>query len=107
VLWTAARHGIPLLSVMHNNRAYHQEVMHVQRLADRRDRVAGLSRDRCPIGTAIENPDPDYAKLAASLGWWSAGPVKDPNELADTLKRAVQVVQAGEPALVDVWTQPR
>src|SRR6516164_29745 len=26
VLWTAAHHRIPLLSVMHNNRAYHQEV---------------------------------------------------------------------------------
>ena len=107
VLWTAARHHIPLLSVMHNNRAYHQEVMHVQRLANRRDRVAGLGQDRCPIGTAIENPDPDYARLAASLGWWSVGPVKDPGELAGTLKRAVEVVQAGEPALVDVWTQPR
>ncbi|HEY2845690.1 MAG TPA: thiamine pyrophosphate-binding protein, partial [Bryobacteraceae bacterium] len=27
-IWTAAHHRIPLLSVMHNNRAYHQEVMH-------------------------------------------------------------------------------
>ena len=26
VLWTAAHHRIPLLTVMHNNRAYHQEV---------------------------------------------------------------------------------
>src|SRR3712207_8059340 len=26
ILWTAAHHRIPLLSVMHNNRAYHQEV---------------------------------------------------------------------------------
>ena len=33
VLWTAARHKIPLLAVMHNNRGYHQEVMHVQRFA--------------------------------------------------------------------------
>jgi acetolactate synthase I/II/III large subunit len=41
------------------------------------------------------------------LGWWSAGPIKDPNELAGALRRAVAVVQAGEPALVDVWTQPR
>jgi len=31
VLWTAARHKIPLLAVMHNNRGYHQEVMHIQR----------------------------------------------------------------------------
>ena len=40
VLWTAARHKIPLLAVMHNNRGYHQEVMHVQRLANFRNRVA-------------------------------------------------------------------
>jgi acetolactate synthase-1/2/3 large subunit len=107
VLWTAARHKIPLLSVMHNNRGYHQEVMHVQRMSSRRNRVANLGGDMSPIGTAIQNPDIDYAKLAASMGWWSAGPVKDPGELAGTLKRAVEVVKSGEPALVDVWTQPR
>jgi acetolactate synthase I/II/III large subunit len=38
---------------------------------------------------------------------WSAGPVTDPKELAATLKRAVDVVKSGEPALVDVVTQPR
>jgi thiamine pyrophosphate-dependent acetolactate synthase large subunit-like protein len=107
VLWTAARHKVPLLSVMHNNRGYHQEVMHVQRMSSRRNRVANLGNDSSPIGTAIENPDIDYAKLSASMGVWSAGPVKDPSELAGTLKRATEVVAAGEPALVDVWTQPR
>jgi acetolactate synthase I/II/III large subunit len=106
-LWTATRHKIPILSVMHNNRGYHQEVMHVQRLANRRDRVASLGMDRSPIGTSIENPDIDYATLAKSMGYWSAGPIKDPAELAGTLKRAVEVVKSGQPALVDVWTQPR
>ncbi|HEY4821833.1 MAG TPA: thiamine pyrophosphate-binding protein, partial [Xanthobacteraceae bacterium] len=42
VLWTAAKHKIPLLAVMHNNRGYHQEVMHVQRLSNFRNRVASL-----------------------------------------------------------------
>jgi acetolactate synthase I/II/III large subunit len=107
VLWTAARHKIPILSVMHNNRGYHQEVMHVQRLANRRNRVAALGMDRSPIGTSIENPDIDYASLAKSMGYWSAGPIKDPTELGPTLKRAVEVVKSGQPALVDVWTQPR
>jgi acetolactate synthase I/II/III large subunit len=107
VLWTAARHQIPLLSVMHNNRGYHQEVMHIQRLSNRRNRVANLGKDGSPIGTAIENPDLDYAKLAASMGWWSTGAIKDPNELTGAIKRAVDVVKAGEPALIDVWTQPR
>ena len=50
VLWTAAHHKIPLLSVMHNNRGYHQEVMHMQRMSNRRNRVAyhrqGFRADR-------------------------------------------------------------
>lgn len=107
VLWTAVHHGIPLLTVMHNNRGYHQEVMHVQRVANRRDRVAYAGKDLGPIGTRIENPVIDYGKLAGSLGMWSAGPITDPNDLAPALKKAVQVVKAGEPALVDVVTQPR
>jgi acetolactate synthase I/II/III large subunit len=107
VLWTAAHHQIPMLTVMHNNRGYHQEVMHVQRLSNRRNRVAALGKTLGPIGTSIEAPDIDYAKMASSMGWWSAGSIKDPSELAPTLKRAIEVVKSGQLALVDVWTQPR
>ncbi|HEY7998795.1 MAG TPA: thiamine pyrophosphate-dependent enzyme [Pseudolabrys sp.] len=107
VLWTAARHKIPLLSVMHNNRGYHQEVMHVQRMSNRRNRVAYLGKDLGPMGTRIENPNIDYAKLASSMGVYGVGPITDPSELAPALKKAVQAVKSGEPALVDVVTQPR
>ncbi len=92
---------------MHNNRGYHQEVMHVQRLSNRRNRVASLGKTLGPIGTSIEAPDIDYGKMASSMGWWSAGPVKEPSELGPRLRRAVEVVKSGRPALVDVWTQPR
>jgi thiamine pyrophosphate-dependent acetolactate synthase large subunit-like protein len=103
VLWTAAHHKIPLLSVMHNNRAYHQEVMHIQRMANRHQRgVTSAS-----IGTTIENPNIDYAGLARSLGVHAEGPVTDPRELGGALRRALEVVKRGEPALVDVVTQPR
>jgi thiamine pyrophosphate-dependent acetolactate synthase large subunit-like protein len=107
VLWTAARHRIPLLAVMHNNRGYHQEVMHVQRLANFRNRVANLGNDLGPVGTSIMNPDIEYHKLAESMGWWAKGPIKDPAELGSAIKEAVAVVQSGQPALVNVWTQPR
>ena len=107
VLWTAARHKIPMLSVMHNNRGYHQEVMHVQRLANFRNRVAYLGKDMGPIGTSIENPDIEYHKLAESMGWWAKGPIKDPAELGAAIKEAVAVVKDGQPALLNVWTQPR
>ena len=107
VLWTAAKHKIPLLSVMHNNRGYHQEVMHVQRLANFRNRKVNLGGDMGPVGTSIENPDIEYHMLARSMGWWAKGPIKDPAELKAALKEAVAVVQSGHPALLNVWTQPR
>ncbi|PYM13661.1 MAG: hypothetical protein DMD81_20435 [Candidatus Rokuibacteriota bacterium] len=107
VLWTAAKHKIPLLAVMHNNRAYHQEVMHVQRLSNFRNRPVNLGGDMGPVGTSIQNPDIEYHKLAESMGWWAKGPIKDPAQLGPALKEAARVVQAGQPALLNVWTQPR
>ena len=41
------------------------------------------------------------------MGVQGFGPIKDPKELAPTLKRAVEIVKRGKSALVDVWTQPR
>ncbi|MGD0026713.1 MAG: thiamine pyrophosphate-dependent enzyme [Xanthobacteraceae bacterium] len=107
VLWTAARHKIPLLAVMHNNRGYHQEVMHLQRLASFRDRVVNTGKDLGPIGTSIMNPDIEYHKLAESMGWWARGPIVDPGDLGPAIKEAVAVVKTGQPALVNVQTQPR
>lgn len=107
VLWTAAKHKIPLLSVMINNRGYHQEVMHVQRMANFRNRSVNNGNDLGPVGTSIMNPDIEYHKLAQSMGWWAKGPIKSPAELSPALKEAVAVVQSGQPALLNVWTQPR
>jgi acetolactate synthase-1/2/3 large subunit len=106
-LWTAARHKIPMLAVMHNNRGYHQEVMHVQRLANFRNRVVNTGSDLGPIGTSIMNPDIEYHKLAESVGWWAKGPIKDPAQLGPAIKEAIAVVKSGQPALINVWTQPR
>jgi thiamine pyrophosphate-dependent acetolactate synthase large subunit-like protein len=102
-IWTAVHHRIPLLSVMHNNRAYHQETMHLQRMANRRQRGV----DRAWIGTVIDDPPIDYALLARSMGMWAEGPITEPRELGPALQRAVAVVKGGRPALLDVVTQPR
>ncbi|MEC9341191.1 MAG: thiamine pyrophosphate-dependent enzyme, partial [Pseudomonadota bacterium] len=103
-LWTAAHHGVPYLSVMHNNRGYHQEVMHLQRMTLRRQRGG---RPAAEIGNTFDEPRIDYAQLAASMGVWSSGPVTNPADLSGVLTRAAQVVDSGEPALVDVRCQPR
>ena len=103
ILWTAAHHQIPLLSVMHNNRAYHQEVMHLQRMANRHNR--GVTR--ASIGTTIENPNIDFAAMARSMGVHAEGPITDPKDLAPAIRKALEVVKRGAPALVDVVSQPR
>lgn len=104
-LWTAAHHRIPLLLVMHNNRAYHQEVMHIQRIANRRQRFVEAASEG--VGTVITDPNIDYATLARSMGLYSEGPITNPNDLGPALQRAVARVERGETALVDVVTQPR
>lgn len=102
-LWTLAHHSIPLLMIMHNNRAWHQETMHLQRMASRRDRGAG----RWKVGTVIDDPAIDFATMAKSMGVWAEGPVSDAELLKPALQRALAVVRSGKPALLDVLTQPR
>ena len=103
VLWTAAHHKIPMLNVMHNNRAYHEERMYLALLGAKYDRDLG----RSDIGTALHGPDIDYASIAKGYGLYAEGPISDPKELGPALKRAIARVKAGEPALLDVVTQPR
>ena len=100
ILWTAAHHKIPILYVMHNNRAYHQEYMGLQKMANRRMR--GI--ETAHIGTTLRQPFIDYATVAKGMGVYSEGPIADPKDLGPALRRAVAVVKRGEPALLDVLT---
>jgi thiamine pyrophosphate-dependent acetolactate synthase large subunit-like protein len=103
VLWTAAHHRVPLLTIMHNNRGYHQEVMFVEQQAALHNRGA----DRAHIGTKLWDPNIDYAKMAQAYGMHGEGPITDPNDLSAALKRGIEIVKKGEPAMIDVATQPR
>jgi thiamine pyrophosphate-dependent acetolactate synthase large subunit-like protein len=103
VIWTAAHHKVPLLTIMHNNRAYHTEVMHIQKMCNRWNR--GI--DRATVGCAIADPNIDYAMMARAMGMHGEGPINDPKDVLPALKRAVATVKRGEPALVDIVSQPR
>jgi acetolactate synthase-1/2/3 large subunit len=104
-LWTAAHHNIPLLTIVHNNRAYHQEVMHLQRMCSWRER--GYDEGTWRVATTIENPNVDFATLARSMGVEGIGPIDNPNDLASAYARAIDIVKNGRPVVVDVLTQPR
>jgi thiamine pyrophosphate-dependent acetolactate synthase large subunit-like protein len=103
VLWTAVHHRIPLLLIVHNNRAYHAEVMIVQRMCGNR----GRGNANAHIGSAISEPNISYAQMAKAYGMYSEGPIENPKDLAAAYSRALARVRAGEPALIDVVSQPR
>ena len=102
-LWTAAHHKLPVLTIMHNNRGYHQEVMYLHYMAG----VRGRGTDRMHIGTTLRDPFIDYAKLAEAYGMNSEGPIENPDDLKAAFSRGIRSVLDGEPYLIDVITEPR
>ncbi len=102
-LWVAAKHEIPLLVVMFNNRAYYNDWEHQIRMARLRD----TPEERAHIGMDLFGPEPDFAGLARSMGWYGEGPIDQGKDIGPALARAIAEVEAGRPALVDTITQPR
>jgi acetolactate synthase-1/2/3 large subunit len=102
-LWVAAKHRIPMLIVMYNNRAYYNDWEHQIRMA----KLRGTPVERAHIGMDMSDPEPDFATLARSMGWYAEGPIDKPSGVAAALKRAIRKVQAGQPALIDTITQKR
>jgi acetolactate synthase-1/2/3 large subunit len=102
-MWVAAKHRIPLLVVMYNNRAYYNDWEHQIRMA----KLRGTPVERAHIGMDMSDPDPDFASMAKSMGWYAEGPIDKPKDVAAALKRAIVKVKAGQPALLDTITQKR
>jgi len=102
-LWIAAKYKIPMLVIMYNNRAYYNDWAHQISVANKR----GTDPDRAYIGMDIEEPSPDFSHIAKGLDWYAEGPIMDPKEISGALKRAIEQVKKGKPALIDIITWRR
>ncbi len=102
-LWTAAHHKIPYLTIIQNNRAYHQEVMHIQHMANRHNRGV----ENAVIGTTMRDPNISYARIAEGYGAVGIGPITDPKDLGPAIKRGLDAMKSGQPVLIDAVMQPR
>ena len=102
-LWIAAKHNLPMLVVMYNNRAYYNDWEHQIRMAQLRK----TDEKKAHIGMDLCDPDPDFAGLARAMGWYSEGPIDRVEDVQPALRRAIARVRAGQPALVDTITQRR
>jgi acetolactate synthase-1/2/3 large subunit len=103
-LWTAARHRIPALYVINNNRSYYNDEDHQGMIAKTR----GRPEENKHVAIRLEDPNADFASLARSLGVHGEGPIEKPEDLGPALARAARVVvEEGRPAIVDVVAQNR
>ncbi|MBI2184093.1 MAG: thiamine pyrophosphate-binding protein [Thaumarchaeota archaeon] len=103
-LWTAASSKIPMMVVMFNNRSYYNDEEHQEHLAVVRKRPV----ENKGIGIRIDNPPPNFAKLAQSFGLHGEGPIEDPSEVKEALMDAKRIVKEKRSlALVDIVVQPR
>jgi thiamine pyrophosphate-dependent acetolactate synthase large subunit-like protein len=101
-LWTAVHYRIPVLIVVANNNSFFNDELHQDRMARQRSRPVANRW----IGQRIADPEPDLAMLARGQGATGYGPVRDPGELVRTLRQAIETVEAGGVALVDVRVEP-
>jgi acetolactate synthase-1/2/3 large subunit len=92
-----------MLIVMFNNRAYFNDWEHQVRMAQQRGRAV----ERAHIGMDLYGPDPDFAGIARAQGWYAEGPIEDGHDVGPALRRAIEEVKAGRPALVDTITRHR
>lgn len=103
-LWTAAKHKIPLLIVMHNNQSFYNSEEHGIEVAKFRKRPV----ENAGIGTHVSDPVVDFAKVAEGFGVHAEGPIARPAEVRPAIERALKFVQEKKlPALVDVIAEPR
>ena len=102
-LWTAVHMRIPLLCVINNNTSWYNDEQHQNEVA----KMRGRPMENAWIATTTRDPEADLATLARGYGAWSEGPVTDPDEFTNALKRAVAEVDGGAVAVLDVRTSPR
>jgi thiamine pyrophosphate-dependent acetolactate synthase large subunit-like protein len=101
-LWTAVRYRIPLLMVVANNRSFHNDEVHQERMARRRGRPV----ENKWIGQRLADPEIDIAGLARAQGAQGFGPITDGSALVPAFEAAVAAVDAGAVAVVDVRVEP-
>lgn len=100
-LWTLSHLGLPMLTVIHNNRLYGNDEGHQEHMARTRERPV----ENKYVGISLDRPATDLAALARSFNVEGFGPVEDPDDLKSVLERAADVVAREQrPVLVDVIT---
>ena len=99
-IWSAVHNRAPMLLVINNNTTWGNDEKHQIQVASDRKRPI----ENAWIGQRMINPDIDHAMIARGYGAWAAGPIHDPALLGPVFRQAVEEVEKGRVAVVEVRT---
>jgi|SRR5690348_13521199 len=95
-LWAAAHHKAPFMAVVYTNRSYSTGTI----------RLAGLYPDGYAAKSGFVggyfDPPIDFANEAEAAGAYGEN-VRDPADVGPALKRGLEQVRGGRPAVISVW----
>jgi thiamine pyrophosphate-dependent acetolactate synthase large subunit-like protein len=97
-LWTAVHYRIPMMIVVCNNRSFFNDELHQERVARMRVRPV----ENRWIGQRVSDPDVDMAQIARAQGAAGFGPVTSQEQMERAFREAIDVVEKGGVAVVDV-----
>ncbi|MPZ56144.1 MAG: thiamine pyrophosphate-binding protein [Rhizobiales bacterium] len=97
-LWTAVHYRIPMLIVVCNNRSFFNDELHQERVARMRVRPV----ENRWIGQRVSDPDVDMAQIARAQGAVGLGPVITHEQMEKAFKEAIETIEKGGVAVVDV-----
>src|SRR5262249_13767865 len=101
-LWTAVHYRVPLLIAVANNRSFFNDELHQERIA----RIRNRPIENRWIGQRVSDPDIDIAAMARAQGAIGFGPITEMPELRPTFEQAIEAVDQGHVAVVDVRVKP-
>jgi thiamine pyrophosphate-dependent acetolactate synthase large subunit-like protein len=101
-IWTAVHYRIPMLILVANNHSYYNDELHQERVAVARSRPV----DNKWIGQHMVGPELDLATLARGQGAKGFGQVQSLKELPGVIADAIDAVDAGLVAVIDVRVNP-
>jgi thiamine pyrophosphate-dependent acetolactate synthase large subunit-like protein len=101
-LWTAVHYRIPLLVAVANNRSFYNDEVHQERVALTRKRPV----ENKWIGQRMSDPEVDLAGMARAQGARGYGPITSVSDLEVAFAEAIEAVERGEVAVVDVRVEP-
>lgn len=94
-LWTSRKYGAPVLYIVNNNNKYGAVEENLSSYGGA-DSYAGKSG----FNGSDLSPSPDFALIAKAMGAYGEK-VTEPDKLPGALRRCIEAVQSGQPAVLD------